>query len=124
MKRVISGRVPTSEIFLFVLPGTDQPPFKSFLGLTTAFGFVTWARNLGSAHAGALPAVGADLRAARRDETNHAVFFSLLMGLSPKNGRLGDPALPSLGSNSFHVKQFHPKSLRSPPPALRQAPSE
>ncbi|MBV8227129.1 MAG: hypothetical protein JO232_18275 [Verrucomicrobia bacterium] len=40
--------------------------FKSYLGLTNAFGFVTWARNLESAHAGAQPAVGADLRAARR----------------------------------------------------------
>ena len=45
------------------------------------------------------PAVGTDLRAARRDETNHAFFFSLLMGSSRKNGRLGDPALPSLSSN-------------------------
>jgi hypothetical protein len=29
--------------------------FKSYLALTKAFGFVTWARNLGSAHAGAQP---------------------------------------------------------------------
>jgi hypothetical protein len=42
---------------------------------------------------------------------NHAAFFSLLMGSSRKNGRLGDPALPSLSSNSFHVKHFHPKFL-------------
>jgi hypothetical protein len=33
-----------------------------------------------------------------------------------KNGRLGDPALPSLSSNSFHVKHFHPKFLNSPLP--------
>jgi hypothetical protein len=39
---------PNSEI-LRELSGL----FKSFLALTTAFGFVTWARNLGSAHAGA-----------------------------------------------------------------------
>jgi hypothetical protein len=28
--------------------------------------------------------------------------------------RLGDPALPSLSSNPFHVKHFHPKFLKSP----------
>jgi hypothetical protein len=32
-----------------------------------------------------------------------------------KNGRLGDPALPSLSSNSFHVKHFHYEFLESPP---------
>ena len=31
-----------------------------------------------------------------------------------KNGRLGDPALPSLRTNSFHVKHFHPKFPESP----------
>jgi len=31
---------------------------------------------------------------------NHAAFFSLLMGSSHKNGRLGDPALPSLSPDS------------------------
>ena len=36
------------------------------------------------------------------------------MGSSRKNGRLGDPALPFLSSNSFHVKHFHPKFLESP----------
>jgi hypothetical protein len=50
---------------------------------------------------------------------NHAAFFSLLMGSPRKNGRLGDPALPSLRSNSFHVKHFHPKFLESPSLALR-----
>jgi hypothetical protein len=30
--------------------------------------------------------------------------------------RLGDPALPSLSSNFFHVKHFHPKSLESARP--------
>ena len=32
----------------------------------------------------------------RLRRTNHAAFFSLLMGSPRKNGRLGDPALPSL----------------------------
>ena len=36
------------------------------------------------------------------------------MGSLRKNGRLGDPALPSLSSSSFHVKHFHPKFLESP----------
>jgi hypothetical protein len=36
------------------------------------------------------------------------------MGSPRKNGRLGDPALPSLSSNSFHVQHFHPKFLESP----------
>ena len=47
-------------------------------------------------------------------QANHAAFFSLFMGSSRKNGRLGDPALPSLSSNSFHVKHFHPQFLESP----------
>ena len=83
---------------------------KHGLALTTAFGFVTWARNLGSAHACAQPAVGAGHPPRR---TNHAAFFSLLMDSPRKNGRLGDPALPSLSSNSFHVKHFHPKFLEA-----------
>jgi hypothetical protein len=41
------------------------------------------------------------------------------MGSSRKNGRLGDPALPSLSSNFFHVKHFHPKLLEKP---VRQLP--
>jgi hypothetical protein len=44
-----------------------------------------------------------------------AAPVTLLMGSSRKNGRLGDPALPSLSSASFHVKHFHPKFLESPP---------
>jgi len=40
--------------------------------------------------------------------------FSLLMGSPRKNGRLGDPALPSLSSNSFHVKHFQPQFLEKP----------
>jgi hypothetical protein len=39
------------------------------------------------------------------------------MGSLRKNGRLGDPALPSLSSNSFHVKHFHPSSWRARPAA-------
>ena len=50
--------------------------FKSFLALITAFKFVTWARNLGSAHAGAQSAVGANLRAARRDGQITRFFLS------------------------------------------------
>ena len=60
---------------------------------------------------------GSPSRPPRR--TNHAAFFSLLMGSPRKNGRLGDPALPSLSSNSFHVKYFHPKFRESPSLALR-----
>jgi hypothetical protein len=51
-----------------------SPPM-SFLALTTA-GFVTWVRNLGSAHAGAQSAVGANLRAARRDGQITRFFLS------------------------------------------------
>ena len=36
------------------------------------------------------------------------------LGSPSKNGRLGDPALPSLSSNSFHVKNFHPRFLERP----------
>jgi hypothetical protein len=50
-------------------------------------------------------------RRANAQGPNHVAFFSLLMGSSRKNGRLGDPALPylnsdlpSLSSDSFHVK--------------------
>jgi hypothetical protein len=43
------------------------------------------------------------------------------MGSSRKNGRLGDPALPSLSSNSFHVKHFHRKLLESPSGDCRAA---
>jgi hypothetical protein len=57
---------------------------------------------------------GSPSRPPRR--TNHAAFFSLLIGSLRKNGRLGDPALPSLSSNFFHVKHFHPKSLESARP--------
>jgi hypothetical protein len=42
---------------------------------------------------------GSPSRPPRR--TNHAAFFSLLMSSLRKNGRLGDPALPSSSSNSF-----------------------
>jgi hypothetical protein len=35
------------------------------------------------------------------------------MGSLRKNGRLGDPALPSLSSNSFHAKHFHYEFLES-----------
>jgi hypothetical protein len=55
-------------------------------------GFAGRFSCLGSAHAGAQPAVGADLRAARRD--GPIMRLSLLMGSSRKNVRLGDPALP------------------------------
>jgi hypothetical protein len=44
--------------------------------------------------------------------TNHAAFFSLLMSSLRKNGRLGDPALPSLSSNSFHVRTAEAKGAR------------
>jgi hypothetical protein len=54
-------------------------------------------------------------------QVNHATFFSLLMGSSRKNGRLGDPALPSLSSNSFHVRHFHPRFLESPSGCCRIA---
>jgi hypothetical protein len=36
------------------------------------------------------------------------------LGSPSKNGRLGDPVLPSLSFNFFHVKHFHPKFLRIP----------
>jgi hypothetical protein len=51
------------------------------------------------------------------------LFFSLLIGSLRKNGRLGDPALPSLSSNSLHVKHFHPKFPRSPSRGCKQRPS-
>jgi hypothetical protein len=41
---------------------------------------------------------GSPSRPPRR--TNHAAFFSLLVGSLRENGRLGDPALPSLSLNS------------------------
>jgi hypothetical protein len=42
------------------------------------------------------------------------------MGSPRKNGRLGDPALPSLSSNSFHVKHFHHQFLGKPAIAAAQ----
>jgi len=46
---------------------------------------------------GALPITGGSPNRPPR-RANHAASFSLLMGSSRKNGRLGDPALPSVSS--------------------------
>ena len=49
-------------------------------------------------------------------------LFSLLMGWSRKNGRLGDPALPSLNSNFYTLSTLHPQFLESPSGGCRIAP--
>ena len=60
--------------------------------------FLRPLESVGSAHAGAQTRGrgGSPSHPPRR--TNHAAFFSLLMGSLRKNGWLGDPALPSLSN--------------------------